>query len=187
MTEIRWDDFCDKESTRFAIREPRVIGGWKLATESRVCIGIPTTEPDSPPSVARFPNVAALLAPVFGQVGDMTPWPIVEPCVCFPASEKTCECPTCGSHVHERRIKGERCNCKVIVGGRSIASPLFDKISRLPNVGYFIPAHPDFEHQVWFRFDGGGVGIVMTLDMYGVGASDKPIRKALALKEPCTA
>lgn len=224
MTSIRWEDFCDKESSRYWIGEPRVIGGWKLATTAVMCIGIPTDEADTLAGEKKFPDVMAFLAPVIEQIGDTTPWPTVEPCVCFPHSEndnERMECPICKGtqkesceecdgtgerecdmgHDHEcdgcggegdwpcenceygtvSRIEyqEERCYCKVIVGGRSVASKLFDRIARLQDVQYFIPNSKGHEYQVWFRFGGGGFGVVMSLENQITGSSGRPIREVV--------
>lgn len=205
-TEIRWLDFCDQEMTRYSLGEPRVINGFKVATDCRMAIGLPTDEPDSPPAEKKFPDVCQILSPVMEQIGDYAPWPNVPPCKCceYPADGKLVKCPTCkgtrkakceechglgavecnmghdhdcedcdgkgtydcedciGGVVNRDQLAALKCDCVASVGGRHVSSKLFDKISRLPAVEYFVPDR--LKDQVWFRFSGNGVGVVMCIE-----------------------
>lgn len=77
--------FCDMESTRFAINEPWVHNGWIYATDSRVLIAVPTTEPDSPlPADGRRRPNCAQIVQMFAKTETPHDFPVLP--VCF-----TCE------------------------------------------------------------------------------------------------
>ncbi len=48
METIDLKPFCDYEDGRYALTTPWVKGGWRYATDGRICVRTPTTEPDSP-------------------------------------------------------------------------------------------------------------------------------------------
>lgn len=54
MTDEEMLPFCDAESTRYAIGAPFVLDGWKYATDTRVCIRVPCSEPNRQSGEGRF-------------------------------------------------------------------------------------------------------------------------------------
>lgn len=89
-TEIDLTPFCDQVSgTRYAIGNVFVKGGWRMATDTRVAVRVPTDESDGTlPGGGRFPNVNGLFADYdfSGDFGDLPPG------VDVPGNV---ECPTC--------------------------------------------------------------------------------------------
>lgn len=47
MSEIDLTPFCDPDSPRYNLSAPFVRKGWKYGTDSRICVRIPTNEPDT--------------------------------------------------------------------------------------------------------------------------------------------
>lgn len=46
--------FCDPTANRFAIGKPWVFGGWLYATNGRIAVRVPSSEPDSAPEELSF-------------------------------------------------------------------------------------------------------------------------------------
>lgn len=74
------------------------------------------------------------------------------------------ECYVCQEgFVTRELLSALRCKCVVSVGGMAIAGRYFDRIAQLPDVGFHVPNQKKHLDQLWFRFAGNGIGLVMQI------------------------
>lgn len=190
-TAIGLRKFCEREpNTRYAINDPWNAGGFTYATDCRVCIRVPTAEPDTPRGERKFVPAADVVNPI-DRVSKWHPWPAVERCEacngdggkvipagpCGECNGRGFEiCEECGSDdkiicgrcdgaktLPERFERCEACVYERIggFGGRQIARHYASLIGTLPNVCWG-GAKDGPEEPLFFRFD-GGEGVVMPL------------------------
>lgn len=104
VTEIDLKAFCGTgKEWRYALGEPFVRGGFKYATDTQVCVRVPTDEPDTPTGEKRFPNVMSFS--LWGQFPLEQPSdflvPHLPPLVtyeCYECAGLDYECPECEGH-----------------------------------------------------------------------------------------
>ena len=141
------------------MHEPWVKGGWKFATDARILVAVPASDPDTKfePSFRPPSGAISILAPVLGRDGlNWLPLP------------KFADCAKCGNtghlsedHSDEIRVP---CECYVVLGGRLIATKYFTLIEKLPDVRWLV-VNSNHEGMVFFNFGelGNCFGAVMPL------------------------
>jgi hypothetical protein len=177
--------FCGFLSEHMATADPWVSGGWRYATDGRVCVRVPAPgEPDTPTpdfSAPRLPPAAELF-PLRPARYSLAPWPTdgIEPghTPCWECNETgivdttSCDrcrgmgCKKCKGHGW---TGGRSCtNCdgfgQVTGKGRRVGEHLIalrlDRLVRsLPGVFFLMDV--GWAKPLPFVFDGGGEGIVM--------------------------
>ena len=174
-TQAEWVDlrpFCEKENTRYQLHSPFVQGGEWCATDGRILACVPAPGlPDTIPTGTgwsgqklRLPNVGEIINPITG-VKEWQPLPPLvtncDKCGSTGRVSKTCICEDCG-HRHSQE---RNCECNAIIGNRRIAVAYALEIYKLPGVTWGVIDEDDPLSVVFFRFAGGGRGIVMPLDL----------------------
>lgn len=150
--------FCESEAYRYATDLPWVEGGYLVATDARILIAVPTSEPDSGPDDRgkKRPDAAGILANA-ANVESVHDWPAeFPPCgTCDDSGTKQvfeADCPECGGsgeqecdlgHMHEcehcagdgvvasTTSRPSRCGCRVDIGGRQFDRHYVHLISTL--------------------------------------------------------
>lgn len=173
-TQAQWIDlrpFCDKENSRYQLDAPFVQSGEWCATNGRILACVPAPGlPDTVPTgkgwsgqPLRLPRVAELIDPIV-KVKEWQPLPPMvtdcEKCKGSGKASSLCVCDDCGHrHSHEYN-----CDCSVQLGNRRVAVAYAAEIYKLPGVTWGVVDEDDPLAQIYFRFAGGGRGIVMPLD-----------------------
>lgn len=177
--------FCitDPDAARYpALAAPFIVGGYLFATDGRCAVAVPC---DGPDTTERVPNVMALFKPIIAYKGATVEAPYFEPCICLenlqredgdylcdscwgcgretcPHCDRDHDCDSCGGcgRFNEHNARVFYCRCGVEVCGIKAWSRYYELIHALPGVRFHAPSsHVD---QLWFYFDGGGVGVVMS-------------------------
>lgn len=165
-------EFCDRYAWRHAIGQPWAKDGYLYATDARIAIRIPTSQPDTPTGDARLPKIADVFAqwPVPATAAWQR-WP-VKPVFVDTAHETGEDCPIChGDGFYYTDGDVRRCvYCdgsgkvqafdNVELGKSYVAGVYWDKIRRLPDPWYVEPEKAD--EPVHFRFL-GGEGLLMPI------------------------
>lgn len=155
--KIEWLHFCEfEENGRYFINEPFVRGGFKVATDSRIMLVMPSDEPDTV-SEKKFPDFKMILDRATKAVVDKE-WPAEFPdCVCGRVKSNWVslpkECPECVGrgvrvcdlgHDHDcdtcdgrGRLGGYRWFhndklCHIQLGGQSFDRQYISRINALP-------------------------------------------------------
>ena len=189
MTPDELKQYCAKGKMRFDIDQSWNYKGYSYATDGKMMIRIPTTEPDTldgkfpenvdtefnwlaPVSIVETENLKRVECPTCHGYG----LPILKCDACDGRGEHYCsrcedahDCANCqgtGDYPdHDSTAKCPDCNgnkggFNKRVGNRIIAYFYINKIQRLPNVRYQTCGKP--EDAMRFTFD-GGEGIIMPL------------------------
>lgn len=194
-----WLAFCNPEQDS-GINEPFVVSGFKIATDGRIMIAVPTGERDSEPREdgRRRPNAMPLIKPVLSQI-QAVEWqslPKFEPhSRCESTGTITLPCEVCNGelsaqcnmgHWHECNQcekTGKQtipCGCYVIVANRCIDSAFFSKIESLENAKWHAPNSDDGD-ALWFRFGEmeNCVGLVMPLSAENIKDDPEHVERKL--------
>lgn len=163
--------FCGPDASRYALDKPWNKGGFTFATDGRVCVRLPTSEPDTVDD-QRSPKIEDTL---FEGTGDWQKWPKVKKCgkcengyakrdcrECDGLCKHTCSCGhehDCGECDGEGEVE-TICDCRnesTRICGVLISNHYAWLIGRLPKVECRVSRT---DQLLVFRFD-GGVGVVM--------------------------
>lgn len=150
--------FCGERVEKFDFTEPFVLGQWRYASDSRICVRVPALHEPESPRVSTLPPVEAL------------PWDFLSlPTGEWKASasfEDWDTCPTC--HGVEE-VKCMTCHGKRIalqiarhrINGILVRNDFFSAIRELPDVRLVLDATQ--KRFVKFLFAGGGQGMVAAM------------------------
>lgn len=122
--------YCSTDSgTKYGMQLPFVKGGWKYATDGRVCVRVRCDEPDTDPSDGPFPPCDNLFSRNTSSLA-IAPWPAPEYEIEY--IQVSCGKESCD----ESQISLEFVPDGMPLGSQFIGSIFHYKVSRLPNVHY---------------------------------------------------
>jgi len=186
MKTIDLTRFCADENLRYNLDHPWVRGGYKIATDGRICVRVKTDEPDTVPGEGeRYPDIDALFKELDEKIAAWHPMPTALPynapswdnCpVCGGSAQLGC-CPQCGMFGGRDKdlLDCRHCDgkgtlelvCSITLDKRRYSVEYIRDIMSLPALEYGElneeaarrnPAH----NPLAFRFDGGD-GLLMGL------------------------
>lgn len=117
--QVDFKPFCEPdEDCRYALDQPFFQDGFEVATDARICVYRPTSEPDSAPDCKgrKRPSITKLI-PAFEEIVADQPWP-----ESFSNREST-PCIICGGAGHQECSLGHQHDCAMCKGsGRDHSS-----------------------------------------------------------------
>lgn len=163
-------DFCSVDETRMGINTPFVRDGWKYATDGRICVRIPTNEPDDSNEPHKRPDAAAIFQGF--DVTGLVPFVIPEL-----QGVKDKKCPSCNGYGHSTCDHGHQHECddcdetgvieewpKADIGGNDFSERYLSKIVNLPGLQFFAKsANMEALKPAFFTFGEGGQGLLMPI------------------------
>lgn len=162
MNTIDLTPFCSVDETRMAINTPFVFNGWKYATDGRVCVRVPTDEPDDSNEPYKRPDASDLFKG-FDVSGLET---FVIPTL-DGVQEK--RCPSCNGNGYSICDHGHDHECedcdktgvleewpKKEIGGQTFSERYLAKVVNLPGLQFFAQsANMEALKPAFFTFDNG--------------------------------
>lgn len=172
--------FCDPDGTRYSLDRPWILGGWRYATDGRICIRIKTNSPDNVEwkrgscrdwyvrtddrDEPRVPDVSGIGWKHF-LIDDWQPWPDAN----YVDGNVPCEADGCD-------VDYDPSACQACEGKGTVTGPAYqqmgqawiavkyDKLIRQLSGAEWSFGGVDHENEtpVLFRFD-GGEGIIMPI------------------------
>lgn len=152
--------FCAKDLGPLPINKPWVKDKRRIATDGRICVAVPTDEPDHDPSL-RYPRLTGFFD--LNGIG----WTVL------PSVKSRCDlCNGAGFFLEPYYCHGGCdatglwhkviCGCHIRFGTRKIATHYAQLIAELPGIEWGAK-DSDSGAPIHFRFD-GGCGLLMPLD-----------------------
>ena len=144
---INLKDYCAREKFmgRYNIDEPWAKDGFVYATDGRMCIRMPTDQPDTVIEGKKWPSVKDL---GFDQSGELLPWPVIDEgqghlCrTCSGEGYLDKECELCGSTCIDYGMPCVRCNgsgkvcypATIEILGKTFEGYYIHKLANLPDI-----------------------------------------------------